>query len=159
MPCDDQRSDQNVNEYVNILNDIAFLSLSSDVDSIIVGGDFNTNFSRGTAQTRALVNFINEYGFSSCCNDALSTISYSYCSKGSNVKSLIDHFLLTDNDSLLQTYTAIASVKNPSDHIAIKCVGELRKLYRAGMIASRVTFALLCSATSYGWTTGVLSKV
>ena len=48
MPCDDQRNDENVNEYVNILSDIAVLSLSSDVDFIIVGGDFNTDLCRGT---------------------------------------------------------------------------------------------------------------
>ena len=130
MPCDDQRHDQNVNEYVNILSDIAVLSLSSDADFIIVGGDFNTDRSRGTPQTRAFVNFINEYRFYCCDDDVLSTVAYTYCSKGSSVKSLIDHFLISDNVSnLLQTYTTIDSVNNPSDHIAIKCVLDITISY------------------------------
>ena len=71
-----------MNEHVNILSDIAVLSLSSDADVTIAGGDWNTDRSRGTPQTRAFVNFINEYGFYCCDNDVLSTVAYTYCSKG-----------------------------------------------------------------------------
>ena len=50
--------------------------------------------------------------------------------KGSSVKSLIDHFLISGNVSnLLQTYTTIDSVNNPSDHIAIKGVLDITISY------------------------------
>uniref|UniRef100_A0A0P4VXS2 Reverse transcriptase domain-containing protein n=1 Tax=Scylla olivacea TaxID=85551 RepID=A0A0P4VXS2_SCYOL len=144
MPCDDQRSDQNVNEYVNILSDIAVLSLSNDIDFILVGGDFNTDFSRVTPQTRAFVKFIDEYRFYCCDNDALSTVAYTYCSKGNNFKSLIDHFLISDNISnFLQTYTTIDSVNNPSDHIAIKCVLDVTISYNVENIEHE-TFERIC---------------
>ena len=53
---------------MNVLSDIAVLLLGDDADSVIVGGDFNKDLRRGTSQTRALVDFMSEYGFY-CCDD------------------------------------------------------------------------------------------
>ena len=47
MHCDEQRHDPNVHEYVIVLSDIAILSLGSDADFIMFGGDFNADLHRG----------------------------------------------------------------------------------------------------------------
>ena len=48
---------------------------------------------------------------------------YTFCSKGSGARSLIDHFILSDN--LMPSFTeyeSVDDVDNLSDHVAIKCV-------------------------------------
>ena len=81
MPCDDQRHDHYVHDYVNALSDIAVLSLDSDADSIIVGSDFNTDLRRGTPQTRVFMDFMSEYGCYCCDDDVLATVGVTYCSR------------------------------------------------------------------------------
>ena len=48
VPCDDWRSDGNVVEYNDILNEICTLSANVKADRICIDGDFNTNLGRTT---------------------------------------------------------------------------------------------------------------
>ena len=123
MPCDDRRADGNLNEYIDTLNEIEILCNSAHVNQICIGGDFNTDLNRNTHQTRKLIEFLSEQGYSLCVDDPCSGIVYTFCSKGSGARSLIDHFILSDN--LMPSFTeyeSVDDVDNFSDHVAIKCV-------------------------------------
>ena len=123
MPCDDRCLDQNIIEYIQLLDDIEILCNSVEVDSIWIGGDFNTDFSRVNTQTNTLINFMLRNSFSNCAQDVCCSVDYTYCSKGTGATSFIDHFIISENifDKLL-SFDAIESVNNFSDHVPIKCV-------------------------------------
>ena len=123
MPCDDRCRDRNVNEFVDILNDIAIIVNTHNPDYVCLGGDFNTDLQRATAHTHNLISFANNYNLNFCVNDVSCTFDFTYRSKGSGHTSFIDHFILSDNlyDALL-TFDNVDSVNNFSDHIPVKCV-------------------------------------
>ena len=72
---------------------------------------------------RVNIEFLSEQGYSLCVDDPCSGIVYTFCIKGSGARSLIDHFILSDN--LMPSFTeyeSVDDVDNFSDHVAIKCV-------------------------------------
>ena len=122
MPCDDRRPDGNLTEYIDTLNEIDIICNSVQVDLVCIGGDLNTDLSRNTHQTYELINYVSEHGYSFCVDDPCSAVEYTCCSKGSGIRSLIDHFILSDNTmSGLHEYECIDAVENFSDHVAIMC--------------------------------------
>ena len=123
MPCDDRCLDQNVAEYIQLLNDIEILCNSVGADSIWIGGDFNTDFSRVNTQTNALISFMLRSNFACCAQDVCCNFNHTYCSKGTGAKSFIDHFIISENIfNRLLAFDSIDSVNNFSDHVPIKCV-------------------------------------
>ena len=54
------------NEFTEVLNDICNICIESEVNHIIIGGDFNTDFSRNNPQSNALNEFCNIENFSKC---------------------------------------------------------------------------------------------
>ena len=84
----------------------------------IICGDFNTDLGRvNSSHTRALCSFVNNEGFSFCCNSGVSSVQFTYESKSNRILSCIDHIILSDNlsDSLF-SYDVMHSGCNPSDH-------------------------------------------
>ncbi len=123
MPCDDKRTNTNLIEYVRVLNDIDIICNSVDVNVVCLGGDINTDLSRGSYQTKELIQFVNDNLFNLCVNDPCSTVEFTFCSKGRGNQLLIDHFILSENATeLLLSYDDVDGANNFSDHSAVKCV-------------------------------------
>ncbi|XP_041470482.1 uncharacterized protein LOC121420026 [Lytechinus variegatus] len=124
MPCDDRCQNANLVEFQQVLNEIDILMNELNPDFACFGGDFNTDVSRDTFQTRCFLNFFADYHI--CTQDELCDFDFTFSSKGSNHKSLIDHFVLTDSlVEALQVYECIDTVNNFSDHVAVKCQLDL----------------------------------
>ena len=122
MPCDDWRPDGNVIEYIDMLNEISTLSNGVKADCVCIGGDFNTDFSRHTHQTNSLNSFIVDNDMFCCSFSNISDVQYTYRSKINNTRTLIDHFLVSENlNNLISEYSTIDNVENKSDHVALKC--------------------------------------
>ena len=122
MPCDDWRPDGNIIEYNQLLQDISLLMNSVQVDSICIGGDFNTDFTRDTCQTESLKSFIYINDLHCCTNDPISDIDFTFNSKINGRKTFIDHFLLSPNlkDKILKC-SSLDTINNTSDHVPISC--------------------------------------
>ena len=99
MPCNDNRLNTNLLEYSNALNDITTICNSVDVNYVIVGGDFNTDLKRRSYFTRSLNKYIDNNNLYFCVNDHCNTVQYTYYSKSSDSRSLIDHFAVGNNMS------------------------------------------------------------
>ena len=87
---------------------------------IICGGDWNTDFTRKTSLlTKSLVSFCDYEGLT-CVHLVSNAEQFTYVSDMNGSKSLIDHFLLSDN---LLNYVNSSDVRddidNHSDHLAI----------------------------------------
>ncbi len=65
-----------------------------------------------------------------CIKSDCSTVQCTYYSKGSTARSLIDHFVISENlqDDLL-SYDEIDSHNNFSDYIAVNCVLNVNVIY------------------------------
>ena len=57
MPTDDRTSGSHLCEFQDILAEISTISNNMNLSFIIIAGDFNTDFSRNTPQSRELINF------------------------------------------------------------------------------------------------------
>ena len=106
MPCDDRCLHLNLMEFNYILNALDILMNEVDAEYVCIGGDFYTDLDRLT-QTQALINFTNDANLYLCANDPSSSVQYSFCSKGTGAKSLIDHFILSENISKLTLYDPV----------------------------------------------------
>ncbi len=58
MPCDDRRANQNLLEYVHVLNDIDVICNMINANYVCIGGDLNTDMTRGSFETAELVKFV-----------------------------------------------------------------------------------------------------
>ena len=130
MPCDDRCLDQNINEYVQVLNDIEILCNSVNVDYICIGGDFNTDLARSNIQSCTLNDFTIRSDFNYCAQDMCCNVEYTFCSKGTGATSFIDHFIISDNMlGKLKSFDSIESINNFSDHLPVSCVFEIETIY------------------------------
>ena len=122
MPCDDNQNRGNVVEYNDILNEICLICNSVDASYLCIMGDFNTEFSRNNAQTRALETFLVRNDLNCYSLAAKEHVPFTYISKINGMRSLIDHCVISENLSDIMTeYCSIDSVDNASDHLAIQC--------------------------------------
>ena len=103
--------------FSDVLNDISRLIESVDPHDVVVGGDFNTDFSRNSAHTTLLK--------AACVNEQLFNVSthhsahidYTYCNYSTGVTSSIDHFLVSERVYNLALNVQVAhSGANLSDH-------------------------------------------
>ena len=103
------------NEYTEVLNEICNICIESEVNQIVIGGDFNTDFSRNNPQSKALNEFCNIENFSKCLNLKDADIPYTFCSKQCNTYSTIDHFFVTNN--LENSCISYQTVFNPNNFL------------------------------------------
>ncbi len=69
MPCDDKQTKTNFIEYVRFINDIDIICNSVDINFVCLGGDLNTDISRGCYKIKELIQFVNDNLFNLCVND------------------------------------------------------------------------------------------
>ena len=112
-------------EYNIALNDISTIYNSVNAQYVILGGDFNTDLNRTSHCTNALTDYVNTNDMYFCVNDTCSTVEFTYYSKSSDARSLIDHFIVGLNcKHFLIKYDEMDGPDNFSDHSAIRCVIE-----------------------------------
>ena len=97
MPCDKGYANHNLFEYIDVLNEVSDIYNKTASQYFVLGGDFNTDLTRDTPQTRALHSFVNNEQMFLCIDAECSNIPYTYCSKCNGCKSTIDHFMVTQN--------------------------------------------------------------
>ena len=96
MPVDTNADQNNLEEFNSVLHEISGLCGSSCYDNIIIGGDFNTDFSRRQSlHTVSLEHFLSEEELR-CARDLENSTEFTYESTTGN-RSNIDHFFVSSN--------------------------------------------------------------
>ena len=118
MPCDTGICDVlRVEQFNDVLNEIARLIQSVDPYDVVVGGDFNTDYNRHSAHITLLESLCNDEHLLNAKMHNSAQIDYTYCNYASGVTSTIDHFLLTERAHKLIVNVQVAhSGANLSDH-------------------------------------------
>ena len=107
MSCDDHSTDA-YDMYNHVLNTVSLYCTNNNVDTYVLGGDFNTALNRKTSRrTGALNKFVYDEYLYSCCLDASSNVPY-ICFGPTGSKSLIHLFIVTVNISQYVTHKDIA---------------------------------------------------
>ena len=98
MPCDDHSTDA-YDMYYHVLNTVPLYCTTNNVDTYVLGGDFNTALNRETSRRTILLYkcVYDEYLYYYCL-DASSNVSYTFFGPTGS-KTLIDHFIVTVNIS------------------------------------------------------------
>ena len=118
MPCD---SPVNEIAYQETMIQIEEVCTMSNVDHIVIGGDFNTDLSRPHSLNTIMLNeFVQRESLQYCISLNLAQVDYTYESKATRNKSLIDHFIVSNNlSSRVESYKVIHEGDNLSDHSPI----------------------------------------
>ena len=117
MPCDMQHDQHD--EYLTILCEIdSIMSVNGSCDYVVLGGDFNTDMVRlQSAHTRSLTAFCSQSGMAMCINHGISCVEYTYENDFSGARSVIDHFILSENlFAGVSEYYSLHDGDNTSDH-------------------------------------------
>ena len=98
MPTDTVNDQANLAEFNMILQEIINMSQVLDISNIVIGGDFNTDFTRTRSlHTASLSQFMQAESFSSWLYNYSDIVDFTFESKINFATSLIDHFILTQN--------------------------------------------------------------
>lgn len=120
MPCD-SGTHSDAREYADVLESISGTCLDNNIMEIIIGGDFNTDFSRLLSlNTRNLSAFMTRESLQ-CSPEMVSKgFTHTFESKIDGSRSVLDHFLITGNlsDSIVKYYV-VHEGHNLSDHSAL----------------------------------------
>ena len=146
MPCDNYSRTLIDPDFQDVLDATLCLWIESDADSLIIGGDLNTDFRRGNAHSDALCTFINNVNGALACrcfdNDFIDT----YVSYDGRSSSCIDHFIvsksLVSNVSNVNVYD---HVLNKSTHSPL-CMDVDISVYKRALGAP-----LVSSVKSIAW--------
>ena len=123
-------SGSSMEEYRSVLNEIKSIFLNSNCVYVIIGGDFNTDFSKTGVNVNLLKMFVEAENLKAVVNHEVNQIQFTYESKSNMSKSLIDHFLI--NDSLLQhvnVYKSLHDFNNFSDHYPVSITFDIPANY------------------------------
>ena len=114
----------NITEYESILSDISTASHMCNTDSLIIGGDFNTDLARNySSNTRSLVQFVDNESLRFGLYHSKASVNYTYESKSCGQRSTIDHFICSENlDDRIVVYKSLHHGDNFSDHCAVSVV-------------------------------------
>ena len=120
LPCDDRYMSLSYNKTLEILNDLLFLQADITHDAMLVAGDFNTDFSRTSPQVTAVQEMLKVAKLRSGIDHTCANIMYTFESKGSQVRSIIDHICSSSvMYECLDEYYTLQDVLNMSDHDAL----------------------------------------
>ena len=75
MPCDKNNNDP---EYIDVLNIMSQLCYKYNPNHVVVGGDFNVDFSRNSANTRSLQDFITDFSLFTSIDLPDSDVPYTF---------------------------------------------------------------------------------
>ena len=120
MPCDNNnRSDDDL--YVGVLDDIRVLcSKFNDINYVIIGGDFNTDFSRHRSYHTEMLNAFSDNDDLICSSTKLILDNEFTYENSTGARSFIDHFLLTENlIDCISDVKVIHDGDNLSDHCPV----------------------------------------
>ncbi|ELU14772.1 hypothetical protein CAPTEDRAFT_209997 [Capitella teleta] len=122
MPCDTTYDASNAQLFFDIVFEIeSIIESHTDIDLIVIGGDLNTDISRvNSLHVQPLFDLCNRQCMQFCANSDISTVDYSYVNDFSAARSLIDHFLVSENvyDGI-RRYGVRHDGDNLSDHCPI----------------------------------------
>ncbi|ELT88223.1 hypothetical protein CAPTEDRAFT_192739 [Capitella teleta] len=118
MPCDGV----NASAFIDVLDEVKMLiSMHSECDYVVLGGDFNTDFTRTNSQrVISLGLFMHECNLKNCSLNA-PHVDFTYVNDATGARSVIDHFLISEN--LIPNVVHFSSLHdgdNLSDHCPIK---------------------------------------
>ena len=95
LPCDNYSANIVTREYEQCVEYIEGLLSTTDCNTFICCGDYNTSLKRGNAQCRFLQDFVSRNNLTCSWNHALSREDYTYCNYALGQKSIIDHFIVS----------------------------------------------------------------
>jgi len=115
MPYED--GDDKIDELVSILSVIEDLIETNSDCHIVLGGDFNVDFSRDWTHTALLNSFCDNIGLSPILRHAKCTFDYTYNFNMSRF-NILDHFILSGTlfDACVSDASVLHDVDNISDH-------------------------------------------
>ena len=122
MPCDTDYDRDNLDSFNAVLQEICETCIRLDAHFIIIGGDLNTDFRRlASLHTNALSSFLILENMTNGLQHLSSDVDYTFQSKISNGRSIIDHFILTENlFKMICEYKVMHDGDNLSDHRVIQ---------------------------------------
>jgi len=121
MPCDTDFDVENLNSFNAVLNDIACLADTENINQIVLGGDLNTDFSRHhSLHTAALLRFTVEENISLLNALPCYDVDYTYESMAHGTRSTLDHFLVSNQ--LVPHVTQVKALHSAlsSDHSPVE---------------------------------------
>jgi hypothetical protein len=144
-------------DFADQLNEVEFLVSNNNDCHVIIGGDFNVDFSRNRLHTAMLDSFCDNTGLNPIVRHEKCSIDYSYHFNMTRF-GVLDHFLLSGtlfSKSVEQAYV-IHDPDNTSDHdpIAIKFMFELQhigicaRVYKPRVSWAKATESDLCNYRS-----------
>ena len=90
-------------------------------DYFLVAGDFNVDFLRPSSTCDLLKSFITDNNLKLVSNFIPNLVDFTFESKGIVSKSLIDHFIVSENLLCnIHDYSVIMSCDNFSDHFPVR---------------------------------------
>ena len=119
MPCDVEYDRESQQKFLDILSTIdLIIETQTDIDHIIVGGDWNTDFRRtNSSHTSALISFCNRTNLLPGISHSCANVDYTYENVATGSESVLDHFLISENMySNIIEYFSIHEGDNLSDH-------------------------------------------
>ncbi len=121
MPCDTSYDRANLNTFEDVLREIIVIATNLNIDNIFCGGDFNTDLSRtNSLHTKSLMSFTENEHLVLLDTLVGFDVVYSYESKATNSRSLLDHFIVSQNiTNCVVSVKSDISVDNLSDHCVI----------------------------------------
>lgn len=123
MPCDDRTEGVNVDIFRSVLDEILMIYHRINPTHVLVGGDFNTDFTRSSPHTRELNQFMESEGLSCPSRDNTDyCIDFTFSGPNGTALSVIDHVLFSNllNEFLIE-YKVMPSIDNLSDHVGLLC--------------------------------------
>ena len=116
MPCDKNNNDP---EYFDVLNIMSQLCYKYNTNRVVIGGDFNVDFSWNSANTRSLQDFISDFSLFISIDLPYADVPYTFI-KYDSCTSKIDHFLLSQSMKSNVLLSAIIENHLYSDHIPLQ---------------------------------------
>jgi hypothetical protein len=117
FPCDNWSKSLVDELYIDCISSVKQLIESCDVNSVIVGGDLNTDLSRNTSHTEYLKTFMNRLHLKSIWDNVNAKPGPTYESYDGKSMSIIDNFLVSCNiDGNIKDAFVCDDVLNRSNH-------------------------------------------
>ena len=119
MPTDPGLGNYDILDFKEVLNEITIILLNAGTDNFILGGDWNSDISRDTVQSKAFLSFIREQSLSLCLNNNIANVPFTF--HNDNSRSILDHFVVNRElfTSMLK-YESLFLVDDFSDHTPLK---------------------------------------
>ena len=120
LPCDNRLAESVSYEYEKCIDVINTLLITCSYNDVIIGGDFNTDYTRKNAHAKHLQAFCSRNALKDLWNENLCYDNVTYISHDMKAKSCIDHFIMS-RTICVSSFSTINDPMNPSNHLPITC--------------------------------------